>query len=293
VKEAARPEEIAAAEAALAAARAEMQKVQQGPDANVIAAAAADLANAQAAVRQAQAAYDQIKGNADAGRYPQALQLEQATNALAAAQARYRQATQGPTAADLARAQAGVDQAVAGLAAVQAAARPADVAAAEAEVRRGQAQYDLLKAGARPETIAAATADVAAAEAALRRAQADLANTELRAPFAGAVTALKVNPGEAVLPGQVVLTLADLDHLQAETTDLSERDVARVAVGQPATVLVESLGTEIPGQVVRIASQANMAGGDVVYAVLIELDRQLPGLRWGMSVVVEVSEQRP
>lgn len=35
-----------------------------------------------------------------------------------------------------------------------------------------------------------------------------------------------------------VVTLADLDRLQAETTDLSERDVARVRVGQPATVLI-------------------------------------------------------
>ncbi|MCX6028237.1 MAG: HlyD family efflux transporter periplasmic adaptor subunit [Chloroflexi bacterium] len=291
VKEAARPEEIAAAEATLAAARAEMKKVQAGPDANVVAAAAADLANAQAALRQAQAAYDQIKGNTDAGRYPQALQLEQATNAVAAAQARYRQATQGPTAADLARGQAGVDQAVAGLAKVQAAARPADVAAAEAEVRRGQAQYDLLKAGARTETIAAAAADVAAAEAVLQHSRADLANTELRAPFAGTVAALKVNPGEMALPGQAALTLADLGHLWVETTDLSERDVARVALGRPATVFVEALGAQIPGRVARLAPQASVVAGDVVYTVVVELDNQPPGLRWGMSAEVEINAE--
>ena len=152
LKEAARPEEVASAEAALAAARAEQARVRQGSDADEVAAAAADLANAEAAVRQAQAAYDQIKGNPDVGRYPQALQLEQATNALAAAQARYRQAAKAPSAADLARAQAGVDQAVAALAQVQAVSRPSTIAAAEAEVRRVQAQFDLLKAGARPET---------------------------------------------------------------------------------------------------------------------------------------------
>jgi len=79
---------------------------------------------------------------------------------------------------------------------------------------------------------AADQADVSQAEGALQRATADLANTELRAPFTGAITSLKVNPGEMALPGQAVLTLADLSRLRVETTDLSERDVARVAVGQ-------------------------------------------------------------
>jgi multidrug efflux pump subunit AcrA (membrane-fusion protein) len=289
VKEPARPEEIAAAEAALAAARAAQSKVQAGPDANAVAAAAAELASAQAAVRQAQAAYDQIKGNPDAGRYPQALQLEQATNALAAAQARYRQITASPSAADLAAAQAAVDQAAAALAKTKAAARPADITAAEAEVRRAQAQYDLLKAGVRPEPLAAAAADISAAEAALWRAQVDLANTELAAPFAGVVTALKVNPGEMALPGQVVLTLADLSHLRVETTDLSERDVARVAIGRPATVSVDALGAQIAGHVAAIAPQANVVAGDVVYTVVVELDNPPAGLRWGMSAEVEIN----
>ena len=90
------------------------------------------------------------------------------------------------------------------------------------------------------------------------------------------------------MPGQVVLTLADLSHLQVQTTDLSERDVTRVSVGQQATVYVEALDVEIGGQVVDIAPQANTVGGDVVYAVTIELDEQPPGLRWGMSVEVEI-----
>jgi hypothetical protein len=85
-----------------------------------------------------------------------------------------------------------------------------------------------------------------------------------------------------------VLTLAELDHLQVKTTDLSERDVTQVSMGQQATVYVEALGVEIGGQVVDIAPQANTVGGDVVYTVTIELDEQPPGLRWGMSVEVEI-----
>ncbi len=90
------------------------------------------------------------------------------------------------------------------------------------------------------------------------------------------------------MPGQPVLTLAEIHHLQAVTTDLSERDVTQVSVGQQATVYVEALDVEIGGRVADIAPQASAIGGDVVYAVTIELDEQPPGLRWGMSVEVEI-----
>jgi hypothetical protein len=98
-----------------------------------------------------------------------------------------------------------------------------------------------------------------------------------------------VNPGEAVLAGQAVLTVAELGHLQVETTDLSERDVARVAAGQPVTVFVEALGQELRGRVTQIALQATVVGGDSVYAVTVELDDQPLGLRWGMSAEVDIA----
>jgi hypothetical protein len=76
-----------------------------------------------------------------------------------------------------------------------------------------------------------------------------------------------------------------------ETTDLSERDVARVALGQETIVYVEALGDEIPGRVVGIAPQATTIGGDVVYTVYVELDEMPPGLRWGMSTEVEIATE--
>jgi multidrug resistance efflux pump len=113
----------------------------------------------------------------------------------------------------------------------------------------------------------------------------------LRAPFAAAVAAVDVSPGEPVTPGQVVLTLADAQRMRAQTTDLSERDVDHVSVGRPATVYVEALNMDIDGRVVDIASQANTVGGDVVYAVTIALDEGPPRLRWGMSVEVEIAAE--
>jgi HlyD family secretion protein len=143
-------------------------------------------------------------------------------------------------------------------------------------------------ASARAESVSAAEAAVAEAAAALQHAQAELTTTALQAPFAGVVTALTINEGEMVQPGAVVLTLADLAQMQAETTDLSERDVGRVAVGQAATVFVEALNSDLPGHVTRIAPQATILGGDVVYTVVVALAEQPPALRWGMSVEVKI-----
>ena len=99
------------------------------------------------------------------------------------------------------------------------------------------------------------------------------------------------DPSHTVVPGQSVLTLTDLVHLRVETTDLSERDVAQVVLGQEALVYVEALGEEIEGRVVGIAPQATVIGGDVVYTVYVELDELPPGLRWGMSTEVEIDTE--
>lgn len=85
------------------------------------------------------------------------------------------------------------------------------------------------------------------------------------------------------------MVLGDLSKYKIETTDLSERDVNRVQVGQPATVFIESLGEEFTGKVVDVARISTEIGGDVVYKVTIELEKQPAGLLWGMSADVNIS----
>ena len=255
-----------------------------------LAALACGGSDPEVDLEQAQWAYDQVAYGADVSASPQAAQLEQATLDYQTAVANYHLAVRGASEADIAAARAGLAQAEAALALLQRGAGEADVAVAEAGIRGAMAQLELLEAGARPEDIAVAETEVTAAGAALTQAQAALADTELHAPFAGTVTGLDISRGEVVSPlrGQVVLTLADLRHLQVETTDLSERDVDQVAVGQEVIVYVEALGLEIEGRVARIASRATTIGGDVVYQVVVELEEPPAGLRWGMSVDVEI-----
>src|SRR5690349_19743137 len=138
------------------------------------------------------------------------------------------------------------------------------------------------------EVIDRANANVQGAQASVEIAQANLSEATLTAPFDGVVAALNVIPGEFVQSDQAILTLATLSDLQVETTDLSERDVPNVHIGDPANIFVEALNKNINGKVVRISPIADTVGGDVVFKVTIDLDQQPQDLLWGMTAEVEI-----
>ena len=175
----------------------------------------------------------------------------------------------------------------------------AKVREAEANLVYSQIQLDYLvrNIGCRGEGCApsyqhieVAQNDVASAQALLDSAKAVLAaQSDLTAPFAGTVVSVDISPYETVSPGQIVMVLGDLSKYRIETTDLSERDIVRVKVGQPATVFVEALGEQFDGKVVDIARTSTEIGGDVVYKVTIEFDKQPEGLLWGMSADVDIN----
>jgi HlyD family secretion protein len=162
-----------------------------------------------------------------------------------------------------------------------------DLEVAEAQLAKAQQDYEISKQGPDPDKLRVAQARLDNAQTELSAAQAALDHLTLAAPFAGTVSQVNVQSGEWVLAGQAILVIADLGHLQIETTDLSERDVPQVSVGQPVSVLVKALNQQVSGRVSEIAPLADSLGGDVVYKTTIELDGQLPGIRAGMSVDVQ------
>ena len=110
--------------------------------------------------------------------------------------------------------------------------------------------------------------------------------TRLVAPISGTVITVGGIAGEVASPGVVFIVVSDVSKLQVETTDLSERDVPNVQVGQQVTVTVKALGQNLTGHVVLISPISTSLGGDVVYKTTIDLDEIPTGLRAGMSVDV-------
>jgi membrane fusion protein (multidrug efflux system) len=155
------------------------------------------------------------------------------------------------------------------------------------DIRKGKKFWDVVP----PEVRQRADARVASAQATLEAVQALYAFSTLTAPQDATVASVDVHPGELVQQGQTLITLATLDNLQLETTDLNERDISQVKVGAPVKIFIEALNEEYNGKVTAISPIANNVGGDIVFTVSIDFDEQPQGLLWGMTAEVTINEE--
>jgi RND family efflux transporter MFP subunit len=168
----------------------------------------------------------------------------------------------------------------------------AKVKEAEANVVTVTTQLTYLKrVGTSAERLDAAQANIDRAQAAVDIAKAQLAQATLTAPIDGTIASVDISPAEIASPGQVVIVMGDLKKFQVETTDLSEKNIPSVQVGQKAIIFVDALGEDFTGKVIDIARFSETVGGDVVYKVTVEFDSQPEGLRWGMSAEVNIEAE--
>jgi len=161
------------------------------------------------------------------------------------------------------------------------------------ELQAARDNVAVVSATVRPEEARLAQAAIAQADVALQSAQVALERCQVRATFGGPVGAVLVRAGENVSPGQALVTLGDLTTLRVETTDLTEIDVVRVAVGQKATITLDALPEQVlTGHVTRVLPMPTTSAGGVHYTAIIALDQLDPAIRWGMTafVSIEVSE---
>lgn len=176
-------------------------------------------------------------------------------------------------------------------AAVDVAIAEANFNAAAASLQEAQWYLSELKGEAVPaDATGARLTQLQQARDTLQAAQDQLEQTRLTAPFSGMIAAVNATAGEYASPGQVLVVLSDMDHLQVKTTDLSERDITQVKIGNTAKIAVDALGEQFDGKVVGISPLAKTLGGDVVYEVTIDFMEQPEGLLGGMSADVMIED---
>lgn len=180
------------------------------------------------------------------------------------------------------------------------ASRSAEAVLAELHVRLEQARRDEARAGqlaaARAATAeevekarAAAATLAAAHEAAAARlddARRLLAETTLRSPFDGTVTAVKVEPGEWASAGATVVEVSGRDGVEVRL-EVPEAIRARIAAGPALRVELPMSELSAAG---RVVSVSDAAGGAGLFPVLVRLDAAdgvVPGL--AAEVVVPLS----
>jgi HlyD family secretion protein len=244
--------ERAQTQAALAAARAQLQKVLTGarPEerrqtADAVDQAQAALASAQASVRLAQTTVDR----------DQTLEAQGAIS------------------------QQDLDQAV------------TQLRVAQEQAAQAQAVYDsaaqnaaLVRIGARDEDIQAARAQTAQAEAALAAIDVQLADATIRAPFAGTITKRDVEPGEIVSPATTsanpLLVLSQVGDVYAEFVVPAQHRF-ELQPGQTATLQVDGLpGETFQGRVELVRPAADAPSR--TFGVRIRVGNTDEALRPGM-----------
>jgi multidrug resistance efflux pump len=158
---------------------------------------------------------------------------------------------------------------------------------ANARLKNAQDYVAVLTSGEIPQAASGSSIQTyRLAKLAIQTARAHLDATRLVAPFDGEVASIFTSVGDFVSPGQVILVISDVTHMHVETTDLSERDIPGVTVGQPVLVNIKALNQDVAGKVMAISPLADTLGGDVVYTVTVTLDELPSKMRDGMSVEV-------
>ena len=150
---------------------------------------------------------------------------------------------------------------------------------------RAQNAYDLALISGTPNQQREAELD-------LQVAKMNLENTTIKAPFAGVVTAVNIEPGEHASANSPVISLLDNSVFYAHIS-VDELDMRQIRLGQGAIVQVDALGgAPLRGTVSQIGMIAQTSGGVTTVPVTIRIEDRPADLRVGYSASVVIEVER-
>lgn len=282
--------ELAAAQAALSAAEAAYSDLLSGPTDAELTQKSAELHRAFISLQDAQEAYNEIAYADTVGSSRQAQDLQSATIDYDVAKAGLDIATEPASEADIQNALKSIQQARRDL--DNLAPTTAELASAQADVANAESNLAKLLDGPTEAETHEAELAIEQAQLDLQEAETDLANARLRAPLDGTVTTLDAGVGEKVTTDiSAAIYIADLSQLEL-TVNVSEVDVSKVYVGQPAQIVLDAFPDRAySGQVSRIAPTSTSQSGVVNYEVAVLLDKlNLDGVKAGMTAVATIAD---
>ena len=162
----------------------------------------------------------------------------------------------------------------------------------ELTVRRIQEELERAESGlleARTQR-AVVVADAKVAEAELARARQALADTQVRAPFAGIISAKRITLGEHVAPGTVLFGLADLARVKI-IIRVPADEIRFLQPGTLAQVMVRQFSEPFQGRVAHLGPRADSETRTFPAEILVDNhgpQRLLPGMFARVRVPVRV-----
>ena len=152
---------------------------------------------------------------------------------------------------------------------------------------KAQSDYDATRKGPDPDQLKLAQMNLDTAQAHLTAAQSAMDNLDLKAPFAGTVVEVNVDPGQLIGTDTWAVLVADFSEWYVETNDLTEQEVVKISMGQGAALSPDALpDLQLSGVVTEIADRFNVQAGDVLYKVRLLVEQPDSHLKWGMTVEI-------
>jgi multidrug resistance efflux pump len=264
-----RAEEVAQAKARHDQLAAQLAKLRAGPRKQTVAAAGARVTAAQSERSLAQQNYDRVtqlfRRNASTKE-----EMDSVTERLNAASAMLVVRQQ-----ELAELEEGT--------------RAEEIVEAEAQLAAATEEWNLRRNGFREEEIARAKAHMEAATAALESIERQIDELQIKAPAAGVVEAVELQPGDLVAASAPVLSLIDARRLWMRAYVPEDR--LNFAIGQRVLVTVDSLAERFAAEVTFISRQGEFTPSNVqtpeerskqVFRIKVTLLEGLERLRPGM-----------
>jgi HlyD family secretion protein len=150
------------------------------------------------------------------------------------------------------------------------------------------AMADLERARAEYNRVLDNSQELSAAQANVQALQNTINEAKIIAPFDGTVTEISYLPGESVESGAMAVQVDDLENLVV-SVDVSEIDIAKVAVGQPVVVAFDALPyKEYSGDIKSISSAGTDESGTVEFSVTVAIEDAGADIKPGFTAMVSI-----
>jgi HlyD family secretion protein len=161
------------------------------------------------------------------------------------------------------------------------------IVSANRTIAEKTASLENLNEGADALDVRAQKITIEQKKSALADARAALADYYIRAPFNGVLATFTVEKGDALSANSSIGTLITKN--QIATISLNEVDIAKVSVGQKATLAFDAIeDLTITGKVVEVDAVGTTNSGVVSYGVTVAFDVQDERVKPGMTVTVNI-----
>lgn len=144
----------------------------------------------------------------------------------------------------------------------------------------------LIESGEKKDEILAASKGLTQSEVEVKKARLDLEKTEIRAPFSGIITDIKISPREHLSSGRELFSLVDISHIQVYAKVL-ESEIGRLQVGREVEIKFSAYPEKVfKGRTKAISPIINPE--DKTCKVVIEVDNPREEIKPGMHAEVEI-----